>query len=97
MCISGSRIEDMLLFAPQSRKYKFAKILIMGGHDVNFRTNSGTSPLMTACEHEVIGEDVFEMLQILSELLESNADVHSTNQLLMYAMHSGCTQNVRLL
>lgn len=56
--ISGSEMEDKLLSALQSRKYKLAKILILGGHNVNVRTRSGITPLMIACNLDV--RDVYK-------------------------------------
>ena len=87
--------------ALQSRKYKLAKILIRGGHNVNVRTSAGSSPLMIACRLEVNDEDVYEKLQVISKLIERNADVHATDNkgrtALMYAFYSGCKQTVRWL
>lgn len=101
MFITESGMEDSLMSALQSRRYKLAKILIQGGHNVNFRSKSGASPLMIACKLEVNDEIVYDKLQIISELLERNADVHATDNkgrtALMYAIHSGCKQTVRWL
>ncbi|VDI83366.1 Hypothetical predicted protein [Mytilus galloprovincialis] len=101
LLISGSGMEDILVSALQSRKYKLAKILIRGGHNVNVRTSAGSSPLMIACRLEVNDEDVYEKLQVISKLIERNADVHATDNkgrtALMYAFYSGCKQTVRWL
>ncbi|VDI47147.1 Hypothetical predicted protein [Mytilus galloprovincialis] len=94
-------MEDMLMSALQSRKYKLSKILIQGGHDVNFRTTSGISPLMIACKLQVNYEEVYEKLKIISYLIEHNANVYATDNegrtALMYAFYSGCKNTVRWL
>lgn len=90
--ISGSEMKDKLLSALQSRKYKLAKILILGGHNVNVRTRFGITPLMIACNLDVKDVDVYEKLQLISELIECNADVQATDNKgrssLMYTFHS---------
>ncbi|XP_071138710.1 myotrophin-like [Mytilus edulis] len=94
-------MENKLLWALESGKFKLAKILIQGGHDVNFCTNAGTSPLMIACKLVARDQHVHEKLEIISKLLAKEANINATDNkgrtALAYAMHARCKATIQML
>ncbi|XP_071138709.1 ankyrin repeat domain-containing protein 34B-like [Mytilus edulis] len=94
-------MENKLLWALESGKFKLAKILIQGGHDVNFCTDAGTSPLMIACKLFTRDQDVHEKLEIISTLLANKANINAIDNkgrtALAYAMHARCKATIQML
>ncbi|VDH94499.1 Hypothetical predicted protein [Mytilus galloprovincialis] len=94
-------MENKLLWALESGKFKLATILIQGGHDVNFCTNTGSSPLMLACKLVARDQDVYEKLQIISKILAHKANINARDNkgrtALAYAMHARCKATIQML
>ncbi|XP_063436205.1 ankyrin repeat domain-containing protein 34B-like [Mytilus trossulus] len=94
-------MENKLMKALESGKFKLATILIQGGHDVNFSSNKGISPLMLACKFEALEDGINPKLDIIHKLLENKANIHATDNegrtALVYAMHSKCKATITML
>ncbi|XP_071138707.1 ankyrin repeat domain-containing protein 34B-like [Mytilus edulis] len=94
-------MENKLMKALDSGKFKLATILIQGGHDVNFSSNKGISPLMLACKFEAREDDIITKLDIIHKLLENKANIYATDDegrtALVYAMHSKCKATITML
>ncbi|VDI51355.1 Hypothetical predicted protein [Mytilus galloprovincialis] len=94
-------MESKLMSALESGMFKLAKILIYGGHEVNFCTDTGITPLMLACKLKVRDQDINEKIEIISTLLENNANINAKDNegrtALMYAMHSRCKSTIQVL
>ncbi|VDI53170.1 Hypothetical predicted protein, partial [Mytilus galloprovincialis] len=77
------------------------KLLIEGGHNVNYCNTSGVSPLMLACNLKVNEENIPKKLQIIKCLLDNSANLNASDNIgrtaLMYALFSGCKQTIQLL
>ena len=87
--------------ALESGMFKLAKILIYGGHEVNFCTDTGITPLMMACKLKARDQDINGKIEIISTLLENNANINAKDNegrtALMYAMYSRCKSTIQVL
>ena len=94
-------MESKLVDALETRKLKLAKILIEGGEDVNARSGSGKTALMTASGLLVSAKEETKKLEIINQLLEKGADIKAKDNAgrtaLFYANHVGCAKTIQLL
>ncbi|VDI41457.1 Hypothetical predicted protein [Mytilus galloprovincialis] len=94
-------MENTLLNALFAEKLKLAKLLIEGGHNIDLCTESGVTPLMLASNLQVEEKNIPKKLQIIKCLLDNNANLNASDNIgrtaLMFALFSGCKQNIQLL
>ncbi|XP_063436206.1 ankyrin repeat domain-containing protein 34C-like [Mytilus trossulus] len=94
-------MENRLMRALELGDFKLARIIINGGHDLNFCTNSGTSPLMLACKFAACENNISMKLDIICTLLGKNANINAKDNkgrtALAYAMHSRCKATIQML
>lgn len=94
-------MDNKLMRALELGDFKLAGIIINGGHELNFCTNSGTSPLMLACKFAACEKNIKMKLEIICTLLGKKANINAKDNkgrtALAYAMHSKCKATIQLL